>query len=90
MAITLNEAKKFKRVAIYVVAVCVLVVACIAGYDYWHLRREAEHLAEEAKAGPHVDTTVAAKSPSQRTLSLVGEARPFASVHALRQGQRLP
>ena len=43
--------------------------------------RSAYGLEAEAKAGPHVEVVSGAdKTRSDRTLTLVGEARPFASV----------
>lgn len=80
MASTLSQNRRFKRRAIYIVVISVILVGGIAAYNHLQLNRETERLAAEAQAGPHVDFTQAIKSPTQRTLSLVGEARPFASV----------
>jgi RND family efflux transporter MFP subunit len=41
---------------------------------------EQKALEAEAKAGPHVEVVVVKKSDPNRTLTLVGEARPFATV----------
>jgi membrane fusion protein (multidrug efflux system) len=74
-----NQAQ-IKRVAIYIVVGLIVVVSFVAGYKAWRLRAEAQWLEGEAKAGPHVDVVEATQAPTERQLSLVGEARPYASV----------
>jgi membrane fusion protein (multidrug efflux system) len=71
---------KIKRVAIYGGVVCVAIVAALYIYHFWHLHAERQRLEEEAKAGPRVQVVQATKTPPERVLTLVGEARPFASV----------
>ena len=56
------------------------IVVAIAGYRYWSLHNERNKLEEEVAAGPHVQIVKPAHSPADRTLNLVGEARPYASV----------
>ena len=80
MALNTDEAKTLKTRAIYLVVALVVLVSFIAGYHAWRLHTEAQFLEAEAKAGPHVDTAVVTKSPTDRTISLVGEALPYASV----------
>lgn len=71
---------KVKKYAIGIVAGGALIVAVVAGYRHWQTAKERRALEAEAKAGPHVEVTTVAKTDPNRTLTLVGEARPFASV----------
>lgn len=72
--------EKIKRGAIYMGAVLAAIVVGLYGVHFWKLRLERERLEEEAKLGPRVQVVSPTKSPPERMLNLVGEARPYASV----------
>lgn len=75
-----TDTKKLKKYATAVVVCGVIVVAAITGWKQYQTMKERRALEEEAKAGPHVDIVSVKKSDPDRNLTLVGEARPFASV----------
>jgi len=72
--------ERLKKYALYLGTVLVGVVAVFYTYHFWKLRQDRLALEEEAKLGPRVQVVSATKTPPERTLTLVGEARPYASV----------
>lgn len=71
---------RLKRYALYVGTALVGIVAVFYTYHFWKLRQERMHLEQEAALGPRVQVVTASKTPPERSLTLVGEARPYASV----------
>jgi membrane fusion protein, multidrug efflux system len=78
---SMHEKKSsIKGRAITLIVICVLVVIGMGVFKYIRTKQEADRLAAEEKAGPHIQTVHPVPSATERTLSLVGEARPYASV----------
>jgi membrane fusion protein (multidrug efflux system) len=64
-------------VAMAVLAVALVVLFAVKRRE---LSRSRAELAREGAAGPRVATAGVVRTPAKRTLSLLGEARPFAEV----------
>lgn len=75
-----TDTSKLKKYAAVIVVGGVIIVAAITGWKQYQTVKERNALEEEAKAGPHVEVISVRKSDPDRNLTLVGEARPFASV----------
>ena len=58
----------------------IVLVACIAAYRHIMVAQEAAAREAEIVAGPRVKTVKVTMSKGERTVNLVGEAKPFASV----------
>lgn len=80
MSNTSPNTERLKRYALYIGTALVGLVAIFYTYHFWKLHLERTRLEEEAKLGPRVQVVLASKTPPERTLTLVGEARPYASV----------
>jgi len=75
-----TDTSKIKKYAAGIVVVGAIAVAAITAWKQYQTMKERNTLEEEAKAGPHVEVVSVKKSDPDRNLTLVGEARPFASV----------
>ncbi len=65
-------------IALIVIAVVFLLVMFIKRQTY--LRNEIKERVAVVKAGPEVRVVTAKRSPGERSVTLVGEARPYAEV----------
>jgi len=75
-----READRIERAGIWTVVVAAVIVAVVFAFKQISFHRETKAREREIAAGPHVQVARAAPSPTQHMLTLIGEARPFASV----------
>ena len=69
-----------KRAGAGVIIGAILIAGGVAGYRHFHVMNESAAIEAELAAGPRVRFVHLSKSPSERSLNLVGEARPYSSV----------
>ena len=84
-AATFSEAiekapKNLKKWAAGIVVGCVCIVCSMQAYEHVKLAKEEAYLDAEAKAGPHIKTAKITRSSGLKVITVLGEAKPFASV----------
>ncbi len=71
---------EMKRSAIYLVGGATILLLIIIGGKWYSFHNEEEARAREIAAGPRARVAHAQRAPGERTLELVGEARPYTSI----------
>ena len=72
--------KNLKKWAGGIVVGCFCIVCAVKVVEHMKLAKEAAYLDAEAKAGPHIKTAKVTRSSGLKTITVLGEAKPFASV----------
>jgi RND family efflux transporter MFP subunit len=74
------DPRRVRRFAYAILGGLAVFIAAVALWKAFQVQREAAHRAQEASAGPFVIVSPAQMSPPERTLSLLGEAKPYAEA----------
>jgi len=67
----------FRISGVFIIVAAVLLVAAFAYKQRLHVRKEIQTRMARVQAGPSVRVATATRAPDMRSVSLVGEARPY-------------
>lgn len=71
---------ELQKGARFVIGGAIVLVVAFKGWSVYADYREEQHRREELALGPHVKTAIAQLAPAEKTVELVGEAKPYAAV----------